>query len=92
MKTIHYHQRETVTYCYADEEIPRQYWHDFKEWMFDNEYEALIIPGLKRLVYHSRHVREYMRMKGIPIEEIIEDETHIIREIARGRSKLEIMD
>ncbi|KKM23637.1 hypothetical protein LCGC14_1613220 [marine sediment metagenome] len=92
MRQIHTHQDRELIYCHAEEEIPKKYWWDFQDWMEDNCYNPLIIKGFSKLVYRPHHVKEYLQMMGIPCVEIIEDQGHVLREIVRGESKLEIMD
>ena len=93
MRTIHYHKDDRgVIYCHAEEEIPTTYWREFKGWMQENELPRYEVEGVEGRVYRPQDVAEFLMMKEIPCLELIEDEGHIIREIIRGSSKLEIID
>ncbi len=84
-----------IYYCHAEENLPEGDIYDFREWIVDNDFHGLAIPGESHLVYSPQLIREYLQMRGIPFEEIIEDRGVVVTEIrnqARGLSRLEIMD
>ncbi len=85
MKYTRMHQvDERIYYCHAREEIPRFYWIDFNQWMEDNHFRTFEVMEETEQVYHPRHVKEYLQMKGYQKVEIIEDLGHLLGKIARG--------
>jgi hypothetical protein len=92
-RKLHYFRNEIgVVYCHAEEEIPENLWWDFKSWMEENELPRYEVEGVDGRVYRPQDVAAYMKLQGIEYTEIIEDEGRILREIIKGKSKLEIMD
>ena len=84
MKYIPQHQvDERIYYCHAREEIPRFYLWDFNQWMETNRLSTFEVMEEQEPVYHPRHVKEYLQMKGYQNVEIIEDLGHLLRKIDR---------
>ncbi len=94
MREIRYHKtREKVNYCF-EIEIPKSNIAEFYTWMSDNRFFPFRVDEAPDvLVYRPSHIREFLNLKGYSCVEIIEDQGHLTRDIARGiESKLEIMD
>ncbi len=72
-------------YCIAQDEIPKDQYQNFKEWMAENEYWAFRVEEFDGAVYHPFHVVEYKQTHGIRPVEVIED-------IGTLESKLEFTD
>lgn len=62
-----------IYYCHAQEEIPRECWQDFREWMAFKEYRSFHVPGVEDAVYHPYQVKEFKQMTGIRPSWVIED-------------------
>lgn len=93
---IHLRYQETpdkIYYCDAEDNLPEGSTYDFRQWVFDNDFHGLALLGQTHLVYSPRLIKDYLRMRGIPFEEIVEDvvDAEIVRQV-KGISKLEIMD
>lgn len=94
MKEIRYHTSSNeVNYCLSTE-IPSWHRADFEVWMSDNNYHTLRVDEVPdEPVYKPSHIRGYLDSKGFKGVEVIEDQGHLTRDIARGvEIKLEIMD
>lgn len=94
MKQIPYQQSGDQTpSCYANEIIPESFHEDFRKWMHENNYNRTEVVGSPELRCNPCYVQDYlMIIRGIESELIREDANHLLRDIVRGTSKLEIID
>lgn len=60
-------------YCRAIDEVPSDFYDDFREWVARKGYEGFHVIGETDQVYFPHHVREFLQMIDRDVVEIVED-------------------
>jgi len=72
-----------IVYCHAEDEIPSNYLVDFKNWMEDRGFPAMIVVQQDHLVYEPKHIKQYLQYRKIDFTEIAEDGGELVKQIYR---------